>query len=84
MLFKYVVCTYLPIFRYTVLGGGVFSPVLYFWYKWLDTRFPGAHTATVVKKVGDFYVTGHCLMTRLNLFLPSTSLFNAGVIVLFW
>ena len=39
------------IFRYTVLGGAVFSPTLHFWYRWLDRCLPGTAVTTVVKKV---------------------------------
>ena len=39
------------IFHYTVLGGAVFSPILHFWYKWLDRRLPGTVMTIVAKKV---------------------------------
>jgi len=37
--------------RFTVMGGGVISPILHFWYKWLDKKYPGALWKTVTKKV---------------------------------
>ena len=39
------------VFRYTVLGGAVFSPTLHFWYRWLDRVMPGTTVTTVVKKL---------------------------------
>ena len=27
--------------NYVAVGGGVFAPVLHFWYKWLDRVMPG-------------------------------------------
>jgi hypothetical protein len=37
--------------RYTFVGSFVLSPVLYAWYKWLDTRFPAKTGKVVFKKV---------------------------------
>ncbi len=34
-----------------IIGGCVFSPVLYAWYKWLDKAFPGNSGKVVMKKV---------------------------------
>merc|ERR1719322_2056172 len=37
--------------NYVVMGGGVFAPVLHFWYKWLDRVMPGTTARIVVRKV---------------------------------
>lgn len=37
--------------RYAIFGCGVGSHMLYFWYKWLDKRYVGTATTTIVKKV---------------------------------
>jgi len=37
--------------HYTLLGGGVFAPVLHFWYKWLDRVLPGTSGRILIKKV---------------------------------
>ncbi len=37
--------------HYVIIGGCVFSPVLYAWYKWLDKAFPGNSGKVVMKKV---------------------------------
>ena len=37
--------------RYTFIGSFVLSPVLYVWYKWLDTRFPAKTGKVIFKKV---------------------------------
>ena len=33
--------------HYTILGGGVFAPVLHFWYRWLDRVLPGQTSRNV-------------------------------------
>ena len=38
-------------FRYTAVGGTVFSPILFYWYSWLDKVYPGVQLKTVLKKV---------------------------------
>ena len=35
--------------RYTVMGWSV-SPILYYWYRWLDTRLPGIGGRTLAKR----------------------------------
>merc|ERR1719391_694652 len=37
--------------HYTLLGGGVFGPVIHFWYRWLDRVLPGTAARTIAKKV---------------------------------
>ncbi|XP_034249579.1 mpv17-like protein isoform X1 [Thrips palmi] len=37
--------------RYAIFGCGVGSHILYFWYKWLDKKYAGTATKTIVKKV---------------------------------
>lgn len=42
---------YPTIGRYAVMGGLVYSPTLYTWYKWLDRTFPGTAKSIIVKKL---------------------------------
>ena len=37
--------------RYVVLGAAVFSPVLTYWYRWLDRVLPGTTAKVVMQKV---------------------------------
>jgi len=37
--------------RYSALGGLVFSPAMFYWYRWLDKILPGQAKATLIKKV---------------------------------
>jgi len=37
--------------NYVAVGGGVFAPVLHFWYKWLDRVMPGTAARIVARKV---------------------------------
>merc|ERR1719228_1072628 len=36
--------------HYSLLGGGIFAPVLHVWYTWLDKRLPGTAAMVVIKK----------------------------------
>jgi hypothetical protein len=44
--------------HYVVIGGCVFSPVLYSWYKWLDKAFPGTTSRVVMKKASQKFFLG--------------------------
>lgn len=37
--------------RYGIMGTFLYSPVLYSWYKWLDSSFPGTTKQIIVKKL---------------------------------
>ncbi|XP_069688110.1 mpv17-like protein isoform X2 [Periplaneta americana] len=37
--------------RYAVLGLGIYPHVYYVWYRWLDSRYVGTATKTIVKKL---------------------------------
>merc|ERR1711990_1306742 len=37
--------------HYTVLGGGVFGPVVHAWYRWLDRLLPGTAGRIIFRKL---------------------------------
>jgi len=39
------------IFRYWVVGTFQFPVILYFWYRWLDSRYVGTAARTLAKKL---------------------------------
>ncbi|CAL8141343.1 unnamed protein product [Orchesella dallaii] len=49
--------------RYAIVGTGAMSPALFYWYKWLDGKFPGTATKIVVRKciMDQFLFTPHLL-----------------------
>merc|ERR1719397_1085817 len=40
------------IFRYWVVGTFQFPVILFYWYRWLDSRFVGTAAKTLAKKIG--------------------------------
>ena len=38
-------------YRYWVIGTLVFPAILFHWYRWLDARYVGLATQTIVKKL---------------------------------
>uniref|UniRef100_A0A336MAQ7 CSON014526 protein n=1 Tax=Culicoides sonorensis TaxID=179676 RepID=A0A336MAQ7_CULSO len=37
--------------RYAIMGTFIYSPMLFFWYRWLDKFLPGTARKTIVKKL---------------------------------
>jgi len=56
--------------RYTSLGCLVFGPVLHYWYRWLDRKYPSTALNVIVKKVSlDLVVLGIPLYAFFYVFI---------------
>lgn len=42
---------YASVGRFGAVGTIIYAPSLYYWYKWLDKKFPGTAPKTIVKKM---------------------------------
>ena len=67
-VYKFIFC------RYWIAGTLVLPVILYYWYRWLDARFVGQATVTIVKKImldqfvmsPPFYVIFFSLMSLME------------------
>ncbi|KAK7792085.1 hypothetical protein R5R35_010709 [Gryllus longicercus] len=56
--------------RYGILGLGLYPQVYYFWYRWLDGKYVGTATLTIVKKMAlDQFVLTPPLIASFYLFM---------------
>eukprot|EP00088_Acartia_fossae_P045040 TRINITY_DN4813_c0_g1_i4.p1 TRINITY_DN4813_c0_g1~~TRINITY_DN4813_c0_g1_i4.p1 ORF type:complete len:229 (+),score=24.83 TRINITY_DN4813_c0_g1_i4:98-784(+) len=68
--------------RYTSLGCVVFAPVLHYWYRFLDTKYPANTTKVVMKKVGlDLVVLGAPLYAAFYAFICALEGYKAQDII---
>jgi len=59
--------------RFGLMGTGVISPTLYYWYKWLDAKYAGTAVKTVVRK---------CLMDQFMMTPQLLVMFYVGMSLL--